>query len=640
MDKTIVKKFAIFAKASLIESITCTAEKAGVTQSGISDVTGLTDEETCQRKALTDKIKSVDKPYEKAFETIVEEIAYTWFSYLIAIRFMEINGYLPSKVRLLSSENPDSDTPEAVTYPFRTDTSFTYEEVMKIRRLLKENKQKEIFRVVFIRQCNRLSEMLPEFFHKFSEYEKLLFDIDFDDQNGVIYHLVHDIPEEYFNVKEGGQVEVVGWAHQYYNTEARTKARSKTSNKEFEKDETACVTQLFTPNWIVRYLVQNSLGRAVIRNLEYADWEESEKEKADDFRMRWEYYLDEVNQPPEIIERLRQTENEKSHCNPQYFTDITFLEPCMGAGHILAYAFDVFMNIYCFMGYSRQTAVKEILQRNLYGMDIGDRAKRFAYFTVMMKARYYDCNFFDNQITPNLCAVQESNNIKPETLELFGTLKPVAKKLVEEFKDAKEYGSALNLSITADEIAQLESKYKEIVKTNGSNKESLTVCFEPLIRQAKIMVKKYDVVCTNPPYLGNGGMNETLRKFLRKNYPESKQDLCTVFMEKGLKFTKPKGYIAMITMQNWMFLSSFEKFRKTLLDTTIIVNMLHLGVGVFEEIKGEVTQTTAFIIQNEYIKRFNGHYFRLTEPKTTEEKEQLFFDTRIQKAMQSNKAKE
>lgn len=640
MNKKILNKFSIFAKKALIENISYAASKIGVSKNGIFEVTNITNEQIHQRQTLIEKIKSIDKPFEEAFEFVVEEIAYTWFSYFIAIRFMEINNYLPSKVRILSSTNAIGNIPECVLYPFKTGIEFTGEEAKKIECLLKDNELNKIFRLVFIRQCNMLSEILPEFFYKFSDYEELLFDIDFSNQNDVVYHLIHDIPEEYFDVEVGGQVEVVGWLHQYYNTEARAKARSKTSNKEFQKEEIACTTQFFTPNWIVRYLVQNSLGRVVIRNLEYADWKENEKENIDYFKMRWEYYLDEVNQPPEIIEHLRKVENQKSHCDLRYFTDITFLEPCMGTGHILVYAFDLFMSIYWLMGHSRQTAVKKILQHNLYGVDIDDRAKRFAYFTIMMKARYYDCNFFDNKITPNLCAVQESNNVKPESLELFGTLKPTAKKLVDTFKDAKEYGSMLNVSLTADEITQLENKYREIEEKeyfdpfNITKQKNLTAYFAPLIRQAKIMVKKYDVVCTNPPYSGYKNMNEHLRGFLKKIYPQTKTDLYAVFMEKGLNYAKPQGYIAMITMQNWMFLPSFEKFRRTLLDTTTIVNMLHLGSGAFEEISGGVVQTTAFVIQNEYVKHFSGEYFRLTEPKRTEDKRQLFFHIRMQKAFE------
>ena len=311
----------------------------------------------------------------------------------------------------------------------------------------------------------------------------------------------------------------------------------------------------------------------------------------------------------------------------------SLIEPCMGSGHILIYAFDVFMDIYRSIGYTDRNAVTEILQKNLYGLEIDDRATQIAYFSVMMKARSYDRRFFSRGITPNLCAVQESDNVKPESLELFGTLKPTAKKLVDTFKDAKEYGSMLNVSLTADEITQLENKYREIEETeyfdlfNTKKQENLTTYFVPLIRQAKIMIKKYDIVCTNPPYMGGSSFNPNLIDKVKNSYPDSKADLFAVFMEKCNDYTKFKCYTAMITMHSWMFLSSFEKLRKKF-ECNIIISMAHFGARAFDEISGEVVQTTAFITQKEHIPNYNGIYKRLITPKNEAEKEEALKTTK------------
>ena len=534
---------------------------------GISEPIQLKGKKIKQREALVNRIQSLNKPHKEAFEFVVEEIAYTWFNRLIAIRFMEINDYLPSRVRVLSSENPDKNEPDFVTKPFETDLDFTEEEIGLIEHYQDESKLNELFQMLFIKQCNKLHEILPELFEKINDYTELFLAIDFNDKDGIVYHLVHDIPESDFNIGEDGQIEIIGWLYQYYNTKLKEKVFARPSGTKIQKEEIPYATQLFTPDWIVRYMVQNSLGRTVINNLKYADWNESEKSKINDFKENWIYYVDEAEQSPEVIEHFHNEENEKSHCDPQYFTNITFLEPCMGSGHILIYAFDVFMDIYRSIGYTDRNAVTEILQKNLYGLEIDDRATQIAYFSVMMKARSYDRRFFSRGITPNLCAVQESDNVKPESLELFGTLKPTAKKLVDTFKDAKEYGSMLNVSLTPDEITQLENKYREIEETeyfdlfNAEKQENLITYFAPLIRQAKIMIRKYDVVCTNPPYAGNSGFNDKLKEYTQKYYPNSKSDLFSIFIEKGNKWVAENGHNAMVTMQSWMFLSSFEKMR-------------------------------------------------------------------------------
>jgi len=647
VNKTNIKNFSIKARDILIEKIMYLMTLLGITENGIaqplpqstkdlqlfdigiSEPIQLKGKKIKQREALVNRIQSLNKPHKEAFEFVVEEIAYTWFNRLIAIRFMEINDYLPSRVRVLSSENPDKNEPDFVTKPFETDLDFTEEEIGLIERYQDENKLNELFRMLFIKQCNKLHEILPELFEKINDYTELFLAIDFNDKDGIVYHLVHDIPESDFNIGEDGQIEIIGWLYQYYNTEPKNRVFARPSGIKIEAEEIPYATQLFTPDWIVRYMVQNSLGRTVIHNLKYADRNESEKSKIDDFKSKWIYYIDEAEQPPEVTEKFRRKENQKYNDDQYFFINTTFIDPCMGSGHILIYAFDVFMEIYRSIGYTDRNAVAEILQKNLYGLEIDDRAKQLAYFAIMMKARSYDRRFFSRGITPNLCSIQDSDNIKEDYLSLFGKLNFTAKQLVDEFRQAKEYGSILNLSITADKIAELESKYEEIENTEYfdffdiEKQEKLKKYFPALIKQAKIMIRKYDIVCTNPPYAGNSSFNNQLKTYIQKHYPDSKADLFAVFMEKCNDYTNPKCYTAMITMHSWMFLSSFEKLRKKV-ECNTTISMAHFGARAFDEISGEVVQTTAFVIQKEHIQKYNGTYKRLITQKNENEKRKAF----------------
>lgn len=659
MNKTAIKNFAVWARRKLISDITNKAKMLGVDENGIAEkLPQSTDDlhffdvgtktyaevagnEIIQREALVKAIKAKEysfKNYKEAFENVVEESAYTWFNRLVAIRFMEVNDYLPSGVRVLSSINKAKNEPDFVTTPFDTDLEFTPYEQDRVIQLKDENKLDELFRMLFIKQCNKLHDILPELFEKTDDYTELLLTISFTDKDGIVYRLVHDIEEDDFNVEKEGQVEIIGWMYQYYNIEPKDKVFSRPSGQKIRKEDIPAATQLFTPDWIVRYMVENSLGRIVIHNLKYADWSESEKTKINDFKSKWKYYLEEAEQNPETVERFRIEESHK-YCKGDLppFVDTTFLDPCMGSGHILVYAFDVFMDIYRMQGYTDREAVRSILENNLFGLEIDDRATQLAYFSIMMKARSYDRRFLtrkDENGNPdipklNICSIQESNSINAEYIELFGELKPIAQKLLDEFIDAKEYGSILNLSIIEDEILQLEEKYAEIDNTVYNNffdtakQSGLRTVFTPLLKQAKIMAEKYDVVCTNPPYMGGSGMDKDLSNYVKKNYPDSKADLFAVFIEKCGQMTKENGYQAMITQQSWMFLSSFEKLREKLL-LTDTENMVHLGARAFDEIGGEVVQTTSFVLRKSHTENYNGTYCRLIEPKTQKGKEDMF----------------
>ena len=648
MNKTAIKNFAIWARNKLRADIILKAGLLGITDKGIAEplkqstddlqifdigtsqpvrVEGKTAVE--QRKSLVAAIKAKHPEHAEAFDAVIEEVAYTWFNRLIAVRFMEVNDYLPGRVRVLSSENPAKAEPDFVTNPFDTDLDFTEEEINLIDNLKDNNKSDELFQFLFIKQCNKLNEILPELFEKTNDYTELLLNVSFTDKDGVVYHLVHDIDEDDFNIEKEGQVEIIGWLYQYYNTEPKDKVFGRPSGQKIRKEDVPAATQLFTPDWIVRYMVENSLGRIAIHNLKYGDWDDTERAKIDTFKSKWKYYLEEAEQSQEIIDRFRMEERNKFNGDEPPYVNSTFLDPCMGSGHILVYAFDVFMDIYTAQGFTERDAVQRIVERNLYGLEIDDRATQLAYFAVMMKARSYDRRFLTRGIRPNLCSIQESNSLNTDYLELFGDLKQTAQKLVDEFIDAKEYGSILNLSITADEIAQLESKYAEIDKTIYDNifdtirQVGLRTLFALLIKQAKIMAKKYEVVCTNPPYMSSGNMNSKLSSYIKKWYPQSKADLFSVFIEKIINTTKKDYYSALVTMQSWMFLSSFSKLREKLGQLTFI-NMAHLGARAFDQIGGEVVQTTTFILRNTRTTNYDTVFKGLTE-YNSEDKKRIAF---------------
>ena len=660
MNKTAIRKFAEWAREKLIEDIKYKAGTVGITENGIAeklpqstsdtyfydvgtkDYTKIFGIEIKQIDALVKAIQTRErsyKNYQEAFENVIEEVAYTWFNRLIAIRFMEVNDYLPSGVRVLSSENKAKKEPDLVTTPFDTDLKFTSYEQDKIIQLKDDNELDELFRMLFIKQCNKLHDILPDLFEKTDDYSELLLTISFTDKEGIVYHLVNDIDEDDFNVEKEGQIQIIGWLYQYYNIEPKDKVfQNLKKNIKISKENIPAATQLFTPHWIVQYMVENSLGRIPIHNLKYGNWSDEEKTKIDSLKSKWKYYIDDVEQTDKIVKQFRFEESNKYGKGdlPPY-VGTTFLDPCMGSGHILVYAFDVFMDIYRMQGYTDRKAVRSIILNNLYGLEIDDRAAQLAYFAIMMKARSYDRRFLTRTDDddkpdipkPNVCSIQESNRIKSEYIELFGELKPLAQKLLDEFSDAKCYGSILKPSITKDEIKQLEEKYAEIDNTHYDNlfdikkQTELRPIFGQLITQAKLMIKKYDVVCTNPPYMGGSGMNDDLKKYVAKNYADSKADLFACFIERAIDYTAEKSYTAMITMQSWMFLSSFEKLREKLLYSTI-VNMAHLGARAFDEIGGEVVQTTAFVIEKANINGYLSSYKRLIEPNSENAKKEAF----------------
>lgn len=637
MNKTAIKNFAIWARNKLIADVSYDARLIGITEEGVAkplpqsfgdtqffdigtaEPYSISGEAVRQRDKLIEVIqqKEKDTDYKTAYQYVIEEVAYTWFNRLIAIRFMEVNDYLPSHIRVLSSESGKLE-PDLVTTPFDAELPFTAEEEAQIFQLKQDNKLDEVFRILFLKQCNALNEILPALFEKTKNYTELLLSLSVIDQDGVVYHLIHDIPEDDFNIERGGQVEIIGWLYQYYNTEPKAAAFAK--NGKITKEEIPAVTQLFTPDWIVRYMVENSLGRL---------WVEGHPDCG--LKENWKYYLEEAQQEPEVQVKLAEIRKEYAALNPE---DIKLIDPCMGSGHILVYAFDVLMQIYESAGYSQRDAAKSILENNIYGLDIDDRAYQLAYFAVMMKARQYNRRILNGENTCHVYAIQESNSVNRAHLKYFGAgmddieknaAKMQLEGLLDTLTDAKEYGSILNVESYNWDLLR---RFVAAEDTDGQismdsvGVEDTAEQLNRLIDIGETMARKYWVTCTNPPYAGTSKLDKRVNAFLKDNYVDSKADLYAVFIEHCKEMIVANGFQVMITQHSWMFLATFEKLRKKMLQMDI-VNMAHLGARAFEEIGGEVVQTVAFVQRESYVPEYNGSYCRLISATTPKGKEEL-----------------
>lgn len=632
MNKTAIKNFAIWARNKLIADVSYDARLIGITEDGIAkplpqsfggtqffdigtaEPYSISGEAVRQRDKLIEVIqqKEKDTDYKTAYQYVIEEVAYTWFNRLIAIRFMEVNDYLPSHIRVLSSERGKLE-PDLVTTPFDAELPFTAEEEAQIFQLKQDNKLDEVFRILFLKQCNALNEILPALFEKTKNYTELLLSLSVIDQDGVVYHLIHDIPEDDFNIERGGQVEIIGWLYQYYNTEPKAAAFAKSGK--ITKEEIPAVTQLFTPDWIVRYMVENSLGRL---------WVEGHPDCG--LKENWKYYLEEAQQEPEVQVKLSEIRKEYAALNPE---DIKLIDPCMGSGHILVYAFDVLMQIYESAGYSQRDAAKSILEHNIYGLDIDDRAYQLAYFAVMMKARQYNRRILNGENTCHVYAIQESNSINRAHLKYFGAgmddieknaAKMQLEGLLDTLTDAKEYGSILNVEnynwdllrrfVAAEDTAGQ-------ISMDSVGVEDTAEQLNRLINIGETMARKYWVTCTNPPYMGGRNIGNGLGEKIQELYPDGKSDLFAVFIERCNCFLVPNGMVAMITMHTFMFLSSFENLRFKFLGNNLI-SLVHLGIKAFDEIGNDVVQTASFVFRKTCIKPYKSTFSRLVECKDQE----------------------
>ena len=649
MNKSALSDFAIKARKTLINSAVTAAGFYGVTKDGCDrPLQKGPDFEVYKTLAGTEnrifgsdirkRANLVSAVNEKGFDQVIEETAYTWFNRIIAIRFMEVNDYLPSRVRVLSSES-GSATPDIVSQSDTVDLNLSQEEIEKIHTAKAENRYDDAFQLLFIKQCNELNDILPGLFEKTDDYMELLLNITYT-SDGVVRMLIDTVPEDNFNVKTEGQVEIIGWMYQYYNTDPKLAVDKKVkSGKKVSKEELPAKTQLFTPDWIVKYMVENSLGRIWIEHLRAVDSSVDEKAKAEEFG--WKYYLPEVEQEPDVAAQLVEVRKSYRDLTPQ---DISCIDPCMGSGHILVYMFDVLMDIYKSEGFSERDAVFEILENNIHGLDIDLRAYQLSYFALMMKARGYNRIFFRGRkneegihvhVQPKVYAIEESNHINRDHLKYFGANLSAEEKadamtqmlkLLDQLIDAKEYGSILTIE---DCDWNLLRRFVEEYSYSGQmNMDAVGIAdtqkkLISLINEGETLAKKYCVSSTNPPYMSSSDMSTKLSDFVKRNFPDSKSDFFACFIERIIQFTRKNCIYSMITQHAFMFLSSYVDLRKKLAHN-IIVNMAHLGPHAFDEIGGEVVQTTAFANCKVDIEEYKGQYVRLVEVNGEKEKEKLF----------------
>lgn len=603
MDKNAIKKYAVWARRELISRVSQRAALYGITEKDAGDASAtsvnghvLSETEKKQRQALIGQIRS------KGYEQVMEEVAYTWFNRFSALRFMEVNGYLPSHVRVFTDDE-NAFKPQILTEAINLEIDGI--DMEKVYALKNANDNDELFKYLIIVQCNALSEILPGMFQRIADYTELLFPDNLLREGSAVEQMIALIPQEDWQ----DAVQIIGWLYQFYNIEPKAVVFSKKGK--VTKEEIPAATQLFTPDWIVRYMVENSLGRL---------WLEGHPN--DNLKSEWKYYLDEAEQEPQVQTQLAAIRKDYAALTPE---QIKCIDPCSGSGHICAYMFDVLMQIYEAYGYTAREAVASIVENNIYGLDIDERAAQLAYFAVMMKARQYDRRFFSRGIQPHIYAIQESNSLDSYAVEYFCDSRPELKKamrtLSDELHDAKEYGSILNVSQV--NFAELYARIDEIREDISIYREVALMQLVPFIQCAEIMAQRYSVVVTNPPYMGASGMSSKLSNHVKKNYPDSKSDLFAVFIEKCGRMLEENGMQAMITQHAWMFLSSFEALRAKmqLLDT---INMAHLGARAFEEIGGEVVQTTSFVKRKTRIRNYRAIYARLVDSSSQDGKEELF----------------
>ena len=618
MNKNAIQKFAIWARNELIAQVSQRAYQYGIDESGFGDASAdtlngrlLTAEEKSQRQELIKKIK------EKGYKQVMEEVSYTWFNRFIALRFMEVNNYLPSHIRVFSDAS-GAFKPEILNDVLHLDLPGL--DSGKVAEYIESNDTEALYRYLLLTQCNALNSALPVMFERMGGYTEMLLPNNILRQDSVLGHMVSDIPEEDWR----DAVQIIGWLYQYYNTELKddTFAQLK-KNVKITKERIPAATQLFTPDWIVRYMVENSLGRLWLEGHPNAELHDG-----------WKYYLDEAEQEPEVEAQLAKLREEYKTIKPE---EIKVIDPCMGSGHILVYAFDVLMQIYTSAGWDQREAAQSILKNNLFGLDIDDRAAQLAYFAVMMKARQYDRRLLTRGIQPHIYAFAESNTITTAPLHDMGitlsqdeydTAVKQVLRLLDELRDAKEYGSILTVTpcdwdlLRRFAVPRTEDEGgQQLLGIHGE--QIAAPLLQRLINIGEALSQQYDVVVTNPPYMAVSNAGAKVNDYVKKNFPDSKADLFAVFIERCGQMAKKNGYQAMITQHAWMFLSSFEKLRTKLLAVDI-VNMAHLGARAFEEIGGEVVQTTSFVVRKSHIADYKGEYCRLIEPTSQQGKEDMF----------------
>ena len=612
MDKNAIKKFAVWARTELIARVSLKGVEYGITEDNIEDANAdsvggkvLTVNEKKQRQALIAEIN------DKGYKQVMEEVAYTWFNRFSALRFMEVNGYIPSHVRVFTDEE-NNFKPQIITEAIHLDLDGLYME--KVYELKDAEKTEELYKYLLIVQCNALNKILPGMFQKIADYTELLLPDNLLREGSVIQQMIELIPEDDWK----DAVQIIGWLYQYYNSEKKDDVfAALKKNVKITKENIPAATQLFTPDWIVRYMVENSLGRLWLEGHpdvkeQLLPTEEEQSAYATGNRnpedTKWHYYLEEAEQEPEVQAQLEEIRKEYATLTPD---QLKVIDPCSGSGHILAYMFDVLMKIYESYGYTTREAVASIVENNIYGLDIDDRAAQLAYFAVMMKARQYDRRFFSRGIQPHVYTIVESNHVDKFAVDYFcngaANLTAAMDTIINELHDAKEYGSIL--TVTPQDWSALYDRFAEITEDINMSRDTALRELLPLIQVAEALAQKYDAVVTNPPYMGASNMNPKLNDFIKKNYSDYKSDFFSAFVIHCSEMTKKSGHCGFFTPYVWMFIQSYEKMRNYLYNQATIETLIQFEYSAFEE---ATVPVCTFAFQNRHVQK-KGCYLRLVD---------------------------
>lgn len=623
MNKTAIRNFATWARVTLQENMRQRVGLLGITPTAILDplpastseiqyfdmgtATPLTVEGTAvrTRKKLTERLlQDKERDYGTAYQDLIETMASTWFNRLIAIRYMEVNDYFPDHMRVLSSDVPDKVDPDLVSTPFESDLEFTPAEEHQILDWKDHNQNDALFNFLLRKRCHEIGQWMPDFFEGDDDVSDYFLQFSYIDPNGIVSHLIHDIPEEDFQ----DQVQIIGWLYQYYNSEWKDEVFANLKkNIKVSKENIPAATQLFTPDWIVRYMVENSLGRL---------WLSGHSDSS--LQSKWKYYVPEAKQEPAVEAQLQEMNKEYARLQPE---DLTLLDPCSGSGHILVYAFDVLMDIYQSQGYMDREAAQSILAHNLYGLDIDDRAYQLTYFSLMMKARQYDRRIFTRELRPQVYAVEESNGMEKwegeipqnQALDLSETYRDTADYLIDTFQDAKEYGSLI--TVEPRDYAGLAAEIERLQQEGTDNLLLAGWLYTDgnrlikLAKQAQVMSSSFWVSATNPPYMKASNMNSQLNEYVKCNFSDYKSDLFSACMVRCTHLTKKEGLLAFLSPYVWMFISSYEKLRSLFIHEKTIETLIQFEYSAFAE---ATVPICTFVIRNAYVNK-KGVYFRLTE---------------------------
>jgi len=610
MDKSAIIEFSNKVRDKLNAEVRSQAAYYGILPEEIHAVEEHADSVIINGKVFNSRIKNqrsqlVKQIREKGYEQVMEEVTYTWFNRLVALKFMEMNGCLPDQIKVFTSTDPNKPEPDLLTNALKLDfLNLNQDFVLDLKA---ENKDEELYKYLILKLCNYLNKIKPFLFEKIEDYTELLFPDKLLHTGSVLHDLNSIIPEE-----DWGEVEIIGWIYQDYIAPKKDKVFADLKkNIKISKENIPAVTQLFTPHWIVRYLVENSLGRLWLLN-------RPESSLVD----RMEYYIKPEQQETDFL-KINSPE------------EIRICDPACGSGHMLVYAFDLLYAIYEEEGYTPSEIPELILKNNLFGIEIDKRAGELAGFALTMKARGKDRRFFNKQVQPNICMLE---NVSFEQGELDAYIDAVGSELftnahratLSQFAEADNFGSLIRPA--SKDVSGLLSLLESKNLSGNLSQLSTHQNVMKALKQADYLSPKYHVVIANPPYMGGKGMNNRLRTFSQDNYPDSKSDLFAMFMERNLSLAVQKGMVSMITMQSWMFLSSFEKLRESILNNATILTMAHFGARAFDSIGGEVVSTTAFVIENAHHSEYKGAYIRLVDGSCEAEK-----DVRLREAIRQSR---